>query len=162
MKSIIIYSTKYGCTEKVAGMIKDKIDGEVHLFNISKEKPNNIDYYDNIILGGSIYVGKIRKDIRKYAEENIDLLLTKNLGLFICAGHVDQGALKQELDTAFPEELNNHATVKEILGSEVNFSKMKFLDKAIMKKVSGYTEDTSNIDKKDIEKFVNKFKKLSI
>lgn len=156
MKTIIVYSTKYGCVQKVASTLKSKIPEKVKLCNLSKEKPNDIDSYDNIIIGGSIYIGKIRKDISKFIECNIEKLMTKNIGLFICAAADDKVELDKELNQAFPDKLNKHAKVRKALGYEINYSQMKFLDRLIIKKVKGVTEDISNINEENINKFVHK------
>ena len=72
MKSIIIYSTKYGSTEKASELLKENMKGEVDLVNIMKETVPDIKGYDNVIFGGSVYIGKIQKKLTNYINENID------------------------------------------------------------------------------------------
>ena len=66
MKTIIVYSSKYGYTEDCVNSLAEKIDGEVSTFNIYTEKIPSIDEFDNIIIGGSIYMGQIQKKLKLY------------------------------------------------------------------------------------------------
>lgn len=152
MKSLIIYATKYGCTEKAANMVKEKLAGEVSLINIAKEKAPNLDIYDNVILGGSIYVGKIQKTLTNYITLNLPYLLHKRVGLFICAGQPEPVCTK-ELEEAFPVELFNHAAAKGVFGYEYRFDKLKWLDKLMVRKVAGVTESKYELSEQIIEDF---------
>jgi len=55
MKTLIVYGSKYGYTESCAGKLKDMIKGEVTVAN-AKDKIRNIEEYDNVLMGGSIYM----------------------------------------------------------------------------------------------------------
>ena len=61
MKTLIVYSSKHGTAEKSANILKSKLTGDVDVVNIMLFAPTNLDKYDNIILGGSIYIGKVQK-----------------------------------------------------------------------------------------------------
>lgn len=153
MKSIIIYSTKYGCTEKAAKILKSKLEGEVELRNIMKESISALDEYDNVILGGSIYIGKIQKKLTEYMEKNLQVLLKKRVGLFICAGETNEELAAKELEGAFPAELYKHALSREDFGFEINYEKLNFFEKFIMKKVKGVKENYFELKEETIEKF---------
>lgn len=43
MRSLIVYATKYGSVEKAADMLKSKMNGEVELVNITKERVPSLD-----------------------------------------------------------------------------------------------------------------------
>jgi Flavodoxin len=153
MKSIIIYSTKYGCTEKAAKLLKSKMAGETLTVNLMKEKVPPIGEYDTVILGGSIYIGRIQKELTNYINRNISELLNKKIGLFICAGSPDEGARAKELETSFPAELYGHAISKEVFGSEICFEKLGFFDKKILSMVQGSKESSYNLSEEKIESF---------
>lgn len=59
MSTLIAYSTKYGCAEKCAKMISDELKDRVDLINLRKENDVDLQKYDKVIIGGSIYIGKI-------------------------------------------------------------------------------------------------------
>lgn len=153
MKNIIIYTTKYGCTEKASNILKSKMGGETLLVNAMKEKVPSLDEYDNVILGGSIYIGKIQKELTSYITGNLPSLLKKRIGLFICAGAPDENARIKELETVFPKELYTHAVCKELLGFEMCFEKLKFLDRTMSRMLKGNTENSYELSEEKIESF---------
>jgi menaquinone-dependent protoporphyrinogen oxidase len=153
MKSIVIYATKYGSAEKAAGILKSGMEGQVHQVNIMKQKAPVLDEYDNVILGGSIYMGRIQKKITDYITANLPVLLNKRIGLYICAGLPDPETRAKELAGAFNAELYEHAVCKEIFGHELNYEKMGFLDKLIMKAVKGDKNSSSEFYQDKIEAF---------
>ncbi|MBU7006913.1 flavodoxin domain-containing protein [Phosphitispora fastidiosa] len=152
MKTLIIYTTKYGCTEKAASILKSKMTGEVSVANIAREKAPSLEPFDNVILGGSIYVGKIQKALTKYIDNNLPVLLGKRVGLFICAGQPEPVCSK-ELEDSFPEELFKHAVVKEVFGHEYRLEKVSFIHKMILRKVAGVTESASALSEEKITSF---------
>lgn len=151
MKTLIIYATKYGCTENCSKLLKDKLIGEVTTVNIKNDTIPDITSFDNIIVGGSIYIGKIQKEIRNFCTENLNVLNKKNIGLFICAMQKDN--IETELNSAFPDELLSHAVVKESFGGEFIFKKMNFLERFIIKMIAKTENDISDISKENINKF---------
>jgi menaquinone-dependent protoporphyrinogen oxidase len=155
VKSVIIYSTKYGTAEKAANMLKEKLKGEVALINITKEKAPSLKEYDNVILGGSIYVGRIQKQLISFMKDNLEELSKKRVGLFICAALNEPEKLIKELKDAFPEELTNNAIIKEVFGYEFSFEKMGFMDKMMTKSIVGIKSSVSSLQKETIEKFAD-------
>lgn len=153
MKSIIIYSTKYGTAEKAAKILSSKLQGEVVLKNIMKEDILSLDEYDNVILGGSIYVGKIQKKLTEYMKKNSELLLNKRVGLFLCCGETNEELAVKQMESAFPAELYKKAICKDSFGSEIYYEKLNFFEKFIMKKVKGVKESYSELKEDSIDNF---------
>ncbi|RKD30507.1 flavodoxin domain-containing protein [Thermohalobacter berrensis] len=155
MKSLIVYGSKYGFTGECAGILAKKISGKVDVINLEKEKVNNLNQYDNIIIGTSIYAGRIRKVVGKFCNENLDTLLTKRIGLFICCGQTEKA--EEQLDMAYPEELKRHALAREHLGYEFNFNKMGFIDKKVVKMIAKIKENKREILEDNIDKLASFF-----
>ena len=63
MNTLIVYSSKYGCTEKCAKLIKQELNDPADLINLKNIniKDINLSKYDKVIIGGPIYIGKIQK-----------------------------------------------------------------------------------------------------
>lgn len=152
MNSIIIYTTKYGSVEKVAEMLKSKLNGTVRLVNLTKDQAPNLSEFDTVILGGSIYVGKVQKTLTNYISANLPMLLQKRVGLFICAAQPEP-VRSQELEQAYPVDLFNHALAKEVFGHEFNFQKLSFIHKIIVRKLVGVSETVSELSEEKIEQF---------
>ncbi|CAN5505516.1 hypothetical protein BH23BAC1_BH23BAC1_30740 [soil metagenome] len=53
---------------------------------------------------------------------------------------------EEEFNNAFPEELRHHAVATGIMGGELLFEKMNFMEKFIVKTVSGQKETVSKIN----------------
>lgn len=159
MKTLIVYGTKRGFTKKCAEILKTNLDGEVTVQNIKENSDINLKIYDNIIIGSPVYMGKIRKEVSDFCNNNKSSLLNKNLGLFIC-GMAEDDDLEDELKSCFLEEISNKATAVEFFGGEFNFKKMNFIEKTIIKKVSNTTESQEMLLTDNIEKFAEIFNSL--
>jgi len=157
MNTLIVYASKYGTTEKCAKMIKNQINNQVELINLKNLKDVNLSKYDNVIIGGSIYIGKIQKEVTEFCLKYLDILKEKRIGLFIC-GMQDADVINTELSQSFPIELLKIAVVKEYLGGEFLIDKMGFMDKIIVKKISKVTSNKSNILEDEIQKFAQAMK----
>lgn len=144
MSTLIVYASKYGCTEKCANLIKKELRGQVDIMNLKNVKDIDLSAYDRVIIGGSVYIGKVRKEVTVFCSNNLNKLAGKRIGLFLC-GMAEGEAINTELNGSFPPELLKMAHVKEFVGGEFILDKMSFLDKTIVKKVSKTTSNKSNI-----------------
>lgn len=158
MKTIIIYTTKHGCTQKVADELRQKISGTVETTDLAVNPNPSLDDFDRVIIGGSIHAGKIQKRVRDFCTSNLDNLRDKEIGLFICCMYEHDIAIEQ-MKNAFPEELHQMAKTEAILGGEFDFGKMNFIEKMMVKKIANVHESVSRIDHKTIERFAKRMEK---
>lgn len=152
MNTLIVYASKYGCTEKCAELLSKELNGEVDIIDLKKVMDIDISKYEKVIIGGSIYIGKIQKEITEFCSKNLDKLREKRIGLFIC-GMQEGDTINTELNKNFNPVLIKIADAKECFGGEFIFDKMNFIDKFIVKKVSKVTLNKSNILEENILKF---------
>jgi len=156
MKTIIIYATKYGYTQDCVNELKQQLKGDVLAVNILTDTISNLDAFDNVIIGGSIYMGQIQKKLKGFCEKNLSTLLTKNVGLFLCSGLPEN--FEQNLATAFPQELLDRAVSMECFGGELRMDKMKGPDRII----SGMMRKAAaGQGKADVKKMPENIAKLS-
>ncbi len=158
MKTIIIYTTSHGCTEKVVSELSQKLSGEVVSLDLHHQSLPPLAGYDRIIIGGSIHAGQIQKRIRKFCQTYLDELREKEIGLFICCMYEPEIA-REEIQNAFPEELHQMAKTEAIFGGEFNFDKMNFVEKMLVRKIARVHESVSKIDHSSIERFANRMEK---
>lgn len=151
MKTLIIYATKYGCTEKCANILAKELGNDVKLVNIKFESNVDVTDYDTVIIGGSVYIGKIQKEISEFCKNNINKLKEKNIGLFICA--MQEEMIETEINQNFLPELLIKAKSIKHFGGEFLLDKMGLMDKIIVKKVAKVTTNKSNILTENIKKF---------
>ena len=79
MKTLIVYATKYGSTEKCAKLLSGKLSSEVKLCNLKLEKNIDLSKYDKVIIGTSVYMGRVRKEINEFFISNSNELITKKV-----------------------------------------------------------------------------------
>ncbi|MEI7885356.1 MAG: flavodoxin domain-containing protein [Clostridia bacterium] len=131
MKTIIIYASKYGYAEDCVKELAAQLQGEILCVNIATSEIPLISEADNLIIGGSIYVGQVDKKLKAYCEAKLELLLQKRIGLFIACGMPENFQLNMQ--NAFPAALIEHALVKTCLGAELRIAKMNFFHKTVAK-----------------------------
>ncbi|MFW5987954.1 MAG: flavodoxin domain-containing protein [bacterium] len=156
MKTLIAFATKHGATKNIAEKIAGKLDENVNLYNITEKNEISLSNYDKIIIGGSIYAGRIRKEVKEFCSNHIDELLEKDkIGLFIsCMGEGEKA--EEQLKDNFPDKLYKNAVATGALGGEFDFNKLSFFEKLVVKMVSGVKESQSNILEENIVEFCKK------
>lgn len=151
MRTLIVYATKYGFTKTCADILARKLGENVDIYDLNSNLPDLMKY-DKVIIGGSIYAGKIRKPVMRFCSDNLDNLKGKKLGLFICGMAKEEDAQKQ-IDSSFPEDLLAVCVAKGFFGGECNYEKMNFLEKFIMKKITGSKQSQSRVAEDNITRF---------
>jgi len=158
MKIAIIYTTKHGCADKCAHTLANEIETNTAIINLELSTNINLSAFDTIIIGGSIHAGMINKKVKKFVDKYQDELANKKLGLFLCCLFEGEKALQQFHD-AYPEKLRNKAIAHGLFGGELDFEKMNFVEKAIVKKVAKVESSTSRINYSNIKDFAEKIMK---
>jgi len=153
MKTVVIYGTKYGYTERCAKILVTKLGGEVDLFNITQLNNIELTKYERVVIGGPVYIGKIHKAIQRFCHNNLEILTAKKLGLFICCMKNGDEA-RAELDSVFPRELLAKAVATENFGGELVFNKMNFGDRLLTKLVTKSVQDQFNHLDENINQFI--------
>ncbi|MCO1604244.1 flavodoxin domain-containing protein [Desulfosporosinus nitroreducens] len=155
MRTLIIFSSSHGTTEKAAQLLKKQLNGEVELINLKKLSNPPLTDYDSVILGSSIYAGSVKSKVKQFIKQNQKSLMTKHLGLFLCCMFEGEKA-EQQFETTYPKELREHSKANGLFGGEFMVSKMNFIERQIVKKVAGVTSDVSKINVEEIERFAKK------
>ncbi len=157
MNTLIAYGTKYGCAEKCAIELSKELDSKVDIVNLKVNSKIELAKYDNVIIGGSIYIGKIQKEVTDFLNSNLNELMKKEIGLFIC-GMQEGEELEKEIAENFPAQLLVKAKSVKHFGGEFIFSKMNFMEKVIVKKISKIASDKSVIKHDNIKKMAMEIK----
>lgn len=134
MNTLIVYASKHGSAKHCAEILLSKLVGQVDLLNVKEGKTPELTQYNQIIIGGSIYAGRIQKEILDFCNSNIKELSDKRIGLFICCMNAKEE--EKQLATAFPKELLDCSLVNKSFGGEFKFKEMSFWERLISKMVS--------------------------
>lgn len=161
MKTAVIFATHHGTTELVANLIGEQLINDfVDIINLQRMAHIDLVPYQRVIIGGSIHAGMIQKSVRDFCVENIEPLLSKQVGLFICAMNDQQW--EQELENAFPEKLRNHSDSNRIMGGEFKTDEMNLVEKFLVKRITGVNSPVSNILHDQIEQFVSDLEEAAL
>jgi len=152
MKTLIVYATTHGCTGKVASELKEQIGAGTDICNLKNETIPCLAQYGRVIIGGSIHAGKIQKRVKDFCASNLDVLLKCEVGLFICC--LEEGEVaRRQLNNSFPPELMQHAKSSAVLGGSINFDKMNFIERLIIKKGAKIEESVSRVNHDAVTRF---------
>ncbi|MFO8059355.1 MAG: flavodoxin domain-containing protein [Bacillota bacterium] len=154
MKTLIAYASTRGCTREAAELLQDHLDGAV-MADLRKSPRPDLGAFDTVVVGGSIRMGRIQRQVTDFCRANIDALQKKRLGLYICCMAEGEDA-EDEFETAYPEELRESAVAKGLFGGQFIFSKMNFIERIIVKKAAKVSEDVSTLNPAAIAEFAEK------
>jgi len=153
MQTLVVYASRYGCTADCAAYLKTHLPGDVTLVDIETvTQPLDLEGFDRVAIGGSVYIGKVSKKLRAFCEQNLDLLLRKKVGIFLCCAQTEEASAF--LAANFPAALLNHASVSKTFGSEARLDKMGMLDKLMIKAVTKGDFSRFQISTEALEAFV--------
>jgi menaquinone-dependent protoporphyrinogen oxidase len=134
MKTLIIYSSKTGTTEKAAKKLAGLMEHETNIVRVKDFDTEGFSRYDSVIIGSAVRVGTALKESRSFVSRNLIQLLEKKLAVFLCMAD-EEGRLDDYLSKSYPREFIDACLVKGSFGGEINFEKMGFFLRGFMKKM---------------------------
>ncbi|NEW83449.1 MAG: flavodoxin [Mariniphaga sp.] len=154
MKTAIIFTTNHGATEKVAHLIGETLkNNSVEYFNLKNNPKIDLADFDTIVIGSSIHAGKNQSEVRKFIKNDTLKLLQMKIALYLCC--MNQPQEQAEFEIAYPELLRKHSVYNAIVGGEYAFEKMNFIEKFLVRKISGVSSTTSKLRYTEINNLVN-------
>ena len=133
MKILVVYATKTGTVNKCLDELEKYLpQGDFTFVNIAKEECGyNISDFDFVILGSSVRMNKIHKNLRAYIESNEGDICKSKHALFLCLGFTD--LFDEYVIKNFPVSVRDSAAAISCFGGEMDVSKQKGIDKILMK-----------------------------
>jgi menaquinone-dependent protoporphyrinogen oxidase len=148
MKTLILYGSHKGCTRSCAEKVSEQIGGS-ETVDLARSASPTLDGYDTVVLGSSIWAGKVHPKVNRFVKKNLPALLDKRLGLFICSGDDKADHIGQN----YPASLVEHAQAKAYFGGALNINDYNPLVKFILKKKAGVTESYNRLKPEVISQF---------
>ncbi|KUP06138.1 hypothetical protein Q73_08875 [Bacillus coahuilensis m2-6] len=145
MNHLIVYASKHGTVKKAADILRFQLKGSCELHNILEEESVYLSDVDTVIIGASVYFGSIHKKLKQFLENYEEVLLQKRVAIFICAGEENPESLQKEIEDNFPLSFRNHAHPIEVIGYEIHFNQLNFIEKFIIKNVKNIQEDKEKL-----------------
>lgn len=114
MKTLIIYASRTGTTEKAVQMIAEKLKETPDIINIGAVKKTDLSGYDFILVGGPIKMGRLYKSVKQFLAKNRAVLMTKRFGLFLACGYPQE--LENYFKVILDDAMREHAEVLTDIG----------------------------------------------
>lgn len=152
MKNLIVFSSKHGTAEKCALKLKSYFKDETDIVDLKSNSKIEFPKYDNVIIGGSIHMGKVQKEVMEFCTNNLETLKNKTVGVYLCMGE-NEDKFEDYLKDNFNSEFLEIVHTKGFFGGEFNYSKMNFLLRAMLRRMSRGKEEPRLHDE-NIRKFV--------
>jgi menaquinone-dependent protoporphyrinogen oxidase len=151
MNTLIIYATIHGTTEKCAFKLTEILCGNIKTINLSSNEQIDLQKYSSIIIGGLIHAGHLNPRIFKFCTDNLQELLNKNIGLFLC--FMERCTKGDEyLHKSFPPSLIQKAKATGYFGGELKYEKLSFFEKKIVSRL-GVNKSVTKVKIEEIIKF---------
>jgi menaquinone-dependent protoporphyrinogen oxidase len=160
LRTLIAYRTKYGTAAACARILLEKIGGDTVLANLADARDVNVREYDVVLVGGSIYAGKVQRTVVSFCERNRAALLQRNVGVFLCCLYQGEDALMQ-LQSAFPDWLLAHAFARALPGGEIHYNRLTLLDRLLVRGLKRPPGDLSRMRPAALEELASAARALS-
>ncbi|MGZ7095407.1 MAG: flavodoxin domain-containing protein [Methanobacterium sp.] len=142
-KTLIIYESKYGTTEKIARHLSQVLGPARHSRTSQVQKSEE---YDFVVIGTPIYSGNPHHEICEFIEDNLDWLKSKPVAIFCTCLSPEDG--EENLNRL--EEIIGNIISKKYLGGILKQGKLSDEDKKALeifsKKVGFQLQDMDNFD----------------
>lgn len=153
MKTLVAFASRQGCSEKSARLIQRMLGSECDIVDLDIESDIDLSPYEAVVIGGPIYFGRMRASVRNFCESNLQALLTRRIGLYICCMQCGELAL-QELREAYPPELLEHATASGIFGGEIHMERISFVERFIVRAVVRTEYNVTTFSEERVTRFL--------
>ncbi len=154
MRVLIVYASQYGGTAECAHDLKQYIDIPSDVLPVT-DPAIMLSDYDIIIAGGAIHAGSLQRSLKKFLKNNTDLLLNKKFAYFICCLMPEHYAVKQVLPKNIPRPLMEHAFASAYPGATVDYGKMNWVERIILKRVTGSRNSFCRKDEDRLKEFAS-------
>jgi menaquinone-dependent protoporphyrinogen oxidase len=140
---LIVYRSKYGFTEGCARALAQRITSECAVVDLSSRGVPDPRGFDVVLVGGSIYGGKIQREVSAFCDRHSPVLREGRVGLFISCLYEGDHA-RAQLQAAFPDWLTGRAFAAGLFGGEIRYRELRLLDRLLVRSVSPLSTDVSH------------------
>jgi menaquinone-dependent protoporphyrinogen oxidase len=135
MSVLIAYRSKYGFTEGCCRALARLIAAESTVVDLASRAVPDPRDFDVVLVGGSIYGGKIQREVASFCDRHAPVLGERRVGLFISCLYEGEHA-REQLRAAFPDWLSGRAFAAGLFGGEIRYRELTLLDRLLVRSVS--------------------------
>ena len=154
MKVLIAYRTRYGATASCARRLSERLRAQAVVVDLAGPRPPSATEFDAVLIGGSIYGGKVQREVSSFCDREQRALLARPVGLFLCCLLQGERA-EAQLRSSFPDWLTAHAFQTAIFGGILEPRKLHLLDRLLVTSVAPPRRIISRIDPEAIDRMAD-------
>lgn len=131
MKILVAYTSRTGTVEKCVGMLCEKLKAkcEVEICDMRQDTASSPENYDAVVLGSSVRMGRISKQVKGYLKNNLETLNNMPCAFFMCCGLPDD--FDDYIDINLPRDFDpSHG--KYCFGGELKPKNAKGFDRFVV------------------------------
>lgn len=149
MKTAIYFASRHGSTALVAMRLQYLLGPEnTQLVDLAADQVPDPACFDRVVVGSPVYLGRPDAQVLEFCSIHHQLLLEKELGLFLCG--LKKMAYEQEVELAFDEALRLHAKKVEVFGGNLDFEKLSFFEKMVAQSTLNLHQSVHEMDEQKI------------
>ena len=145
MKILVAYTSKTGVVEDCAKKLSEELAYPVDLVQLRGINDPGVEGYDWVIIGSSLYKGKVDMELKKFLDKYFRLLGHKNLVFFCCGASAAEIAL-ENFRLEVGDFLWNHAHQAVYFGGELRAEHLGFFTRLMIKRMKDKQELETSID----------------
>jgi len=145
MRVLIAFGSRYGTTASCARALAGMIRSPSVILDLARSRAADLKLFDVVIIGGSIYGGKLLRHVTAFCERHQDALLGKRIGVFICCLYQGDHA-RLQLRDAFPPWLLERSFAHALAGGELFYSRLNLLDRLLVRGLSRGRRDVMRLN----------------
>ena len=134
MRVLIAYRSRYGTTASCARALASLLRSPSEIVDLGRTRAIDLQPFDVVVIGGSIYGGKILRQVPAFCERNREALLDKRIGVFICCLYQGEHA-RMQLRAAFPGWVLERSFAHALAGGELVHSKLTLIDRLLVQRL---------------------------
>jgi menaquinone-dependent protoporphyrinogen oxidase len=150
MRVLITFRSRYGTTEACSRMLAGQLEAETECIDLAGKGKPDVSSFDVVLIGGSVYGGKIQREVAWFCERSREPLLQRRVGLFLCCLYRGERA-EAQLQAAFPSWLTGHAFARGFFGGALRYDRLSLLDRLLVRGLAHPGGDVSTVSTAAIE-----------
>jgi menaquinone-dependent protoporphyrinogen oxidase len=120
--------------------------------DLKQDSVSDLGGYDCVIIGSSVYAGRMRKEAKAFVTQNASVLQTKTIGLFLSGMSEMNGT--EVLEANLPKEFVQAAKAVCLPGGIFDPKKAGTFERLIMKAAAKQADYSDTISDEKINEFV--------
>ena len=150
MRVLIAFRSRYGTTEACSRSLAGQLKADTECVDLARRGNVDARPFDVVLIGGSIYGGKIQREVTWFCDRGREALLERRVGIFLCCLYRGERAQAQ-LKAAFPSWLTAHAFSSGLFGGALRYDRLRLLDRLLLRGLAHPAGDVSTVRTEAIE-----------